>query len=446
MIAARPLLLCAAICAASATVVAPALAQSLAARGRPATPQAGNAEHILAVVNGDAITTGDVSARARLFALTTGLPETQEVLDRLTPQILRLLIDERLRLQEVQRRKIVVHDAEIADAIGEIEGRNNMPKGALIATLRGRGVAYRTLIDQVRVQIGWTRVLRDELGSRADISDAELAEQSRLFKAQTGQPEFRLGEIFIPIEDPAKAADAEKFADTVIGELRRGAPFPVIAAQFSQSQTALQGGDIGWVRANQIDPTVAAVVREMPAGAISNPVRVPGGIDIVTLVAKRVIGQDQSTVLSVRQAFIPFPTPLNPSAPTDAQRRIVEQAGTISRSVKSCDELAATNERLGKTRPSDPGEIRLEGVGSPPLRALLTTLPVGQASKPLVAGDGVAVVMICARDLKTQSEPSKQELSSRLLNERVEMVSRQLQRDLRRRAILDMRVDNAANP
>ena len=448
MVPFRSLLLCAAVLTGASPAftlgAASALAQPRQARAPKVEAAPGQAERIVAVVNGDAITTGDVSARGRLFALSTGLPVTLEVLDRLRPQVTKQLVDERLRLQEVQRRKIVVGDREIAEAIGEIEARNGMAKGALGAALKGRGVAMRTLIDQVRVQLGWTKVLREELGSKADVTDAEIADQIRLFKVDTGKPEYRIGEIFIPIDEPAKAADAEKFAETVISQLRKGAPFPVVAAQFSQSQTALQGGDKGWVRANQLDPAVAAVVREMPPGAISNPVRVPGGISIVTLAAKRVIGQDQSTVLSIRQAFIPFTAQLNPAAPTEQQRKAVEQAASISKSAKSCSDMEAANERVGKTRPADPGEVRLEGVGSPPLRALLTSLPVGKASRPLVANEGVAVVMVCSRDTKTASEPSKQEISGRVLNDRIELTARQLQRDLRRRAVLDMRVDNVA--
>ncbi|MBV8914647.1 MAG: peptidylprolyl isomerase [Acetobacteraceae bacterium] len=430
----RPLLLCAIL------VAGPALAQPRQARPPALPPPASQpGEKIVAVVNGDVITTGDVEARGRLFALSTGLPVTPEVLDRLRPQVTKQLIDERLRLQEVQRRKIVVSDREIADAIGEIEARNGMPKGGLAASLQGRGVALRTLIDQVRVQLGWTRVLRQELGGKADVSDAEIAEQQRLFKAQTGQPEYHVAEIFIPVDDPAKAADAQRFADTVIAQLRAGAPFPVVAAQFSQSQTALQGGDLGWVRANQLDPEVANVVREMPPGAISNPVRVPGGIEIVNLAAKREIGHDQSTVVSLRQVFIPFVGELNPNAPTEQQRKAVEQAAAIAKNAKSCSDIEAANERVGKVRPSDPGEIRLEGVGSPPLRQLLSTLPPNQASRPVVANEGVAVLMVCSRETKVASEPSKQETTNRILAERIELVSRQLQRDLRRRAVMDDR-------
>ncbi len=419
----------------------PAVAQprAPAAVQRGAKEAANSVEKIVAVVNGDVITSGDVNNRGRLFALSSGLPVTPEVLERLRPQIVRQLIDERLRLQEAQRRKIAVSDQDIAEALAEVEQRNGMVPGALAASLRGQGVAMRTLIDQVRVQIGWTRVLRQELGNKAEVSPADIADQERLFQQQIGKPEYRVSEIFIPIEDPAKDKEAEAFADTVIGQLRAGAPFGVVAAQFSQSQTALQGGDQGWLSVDEMDPAVASVVTQMPVGAVSNPIRVPGGVSVVTLRAKHELGRDHSTVVSLRQAFYPFQGALNPQAPTDQQRRMVELAQATSRSARSCKDIEEANQKQGATRPSDPGEVRLDGVGSAPLRNLLATLPPGQASRAVVSPDGVAVLMVCSREDRNAAAPSKAEISNRLLQERVELASRQLLRDLRRRAVMDER-------
>nr|MDA8248340.1 SurA N-terminal domain-containing protein [Rhodospirillales bacterium] len=177
-----------------------------------APPDGGGGAVIVAIVNGDVISREDVGNRARLFALSTGLPISQEVLDRLTPQITRQLIDERLRLQEVQRRRILVADADIARAIEEVEARNNMPPGTLRKRLESDGVAYRTLVDQIRVQIGWTRVLRQQLGAQVQISDTDIAEQERLLKQQVGQTEFHIGEIFIPVENPNQAEEARRFS------------------------------------------------------------------------------------------------------------------------------------------------------------------------------------------------------------------------------------------
>jgi peptidyl-prolyl cis-trans isomerase SurA len=398
---------------------------------------------IVAVVNGDVISNSDVDSRTRLFALSTGLPMTQEVLDRLKQQITRQLVDERLRFQEVQRRHIVIPDKAIADAIHEIETRNGLPAGALRQKLNAGGAGYRTLIDQIRTQLGWTQVLRDQLADQVKITDAEVAEQQRIEAQLAGKPEYRVGEIFIPVNDPAASADAQRFAETVISELRAGAPFPVVAAQFSQNQTALSGGELGWIQPNQLDPEVAKLVAEMPVGAISNPVRVAGGFDIVTLQGKREIGHDVGTVMSVRQVFLPFSSALDPQAPTDQQKQMLEKARGISASVHSCDQMEQVAQANKSSRSVDPGDIRLDTVNPPAFRQTLASLPLDRASQPIVSPEGISVLIVCSRDQKNLAQQSKQEVQAQLLNERVELASRQLLANLRRHATIDLRTGGA---
>jgi len=192
------------------------LAQPAASRAvtPPPSPTA-QAMRIVAVVNGDVVSNADVDNRTRLFALSTGLPMTQDVLDRLKQQITRQLIDEKLRMQEAQRRHIVIADKSIADAIHDIETRNNLPAGALRQKLNAGGAGYRTLIDQIRTQLGWTQVLREQLGDQIKVTDAEVAEQQRLQAQMVGKPEYRVGEIFIPVNDPAADVSSSLY-ETVI--------------------------------------------------------------------------------------------------------------------------------------------------------------------------------------------------------------------------------------
>jgi peptidyl-prolyl cis-trans isomerase SurA len=394
---------------------------------------------IAAIVNGDVITNGDVDNRARLFALSTGLPVTQDVLERLVPQVRRQLIDERLRLQELQRRGIVVGDRDIATAIAEIEAANGMPVGTLRGRLAAAGVDLRTMIDQIRVQIGWNRLLREILGRNAEVTPVEIAELEAALRGQVGETEWRLAEIFVPISEARQTADAQRFADTIIAQLRAGANFGVVAAQFSQSQTALQGGDLGWVQGNQLDPEVLRIVQIMPPGAVSNPIRVPGGLSIVTLRGKRVIGSDNATVANVRQAFFPFSTPLNPAAPTDAHRAVLERARAAGAAARSCADIERANAEAGSGRQADPGELRVDAIPVGPLRELIGSIPVGRASQPLIAEDGVAILMVCARETKNLGIPNERELGDRILAERVELTGRQLMRDLQRRAVIDQR-------
>jgi peptidyl-prolyl cis-trans isomerase SurA len=399
--------------------------------------------HIVAVVNGEVISNGDVTARTRLFALSTGMPMSQDVLDRLRLQITRQLVDERLRMQEVQRRKIVVSDQQIAAAIKDVAERNHMSFEALRAKLSSDGVSQRTLIDQIRTQLGWAQVIRDQLAERGAITETDIVAQQHILEQQVGKPEYRVGEIFIPVDDPANTADVQRFAETVISELRAGAAFPVVAAQFSQSQTALEGGELGWVQLSQLDPAVSRLVTEMPPGAISNPVKVPGGFSIVTLQGKREFGRDVGTMVNIRQVFLPFTSPLNAQAPTEQQKQTLEKARGISGSIHSCDQMEQLA-KLNPARPADPGPVRLESVNPPAFRQMLATLPADRASQPLVTSDGIAVLIVCSREEKNMASLSKEDIQRQLLGERIELLARQLQRDLRRQAVIDMRSSGGA--
>ncbi|MEJ0047441.1 MAG: peptidylprolyl isomerase [Rhodospirillales bacterium] len=138
----------------------------------------------------------------------------------------------------------MVADADVAAAIESVEQRNGLPHGGLRQKLEAQAVSFSTLISQMRISLGWTRVLRQELSLRGYVSPAEIDEQERIFKQQVGQPQYHVAEIFVAAEDPSRLNDARKFADTVIQQLRAGAPFGIVAAEFSQSETALKGGDL----------------------------------------------------------------------------------------------------------------------------------------------------------------------------------------------------------
>ena len=399
-------------------------------------PAARPTDSIVAVVNGDAITASDVTNREKLFALSTGMQIDPAVLARLRPQITAQLIDEKLRTQEMQRRKIVIKPEQISKAIAGIESRNGMKPHALEDKLAQQDVAQTTLIDQIRAQIGWEYILRGDLGPRARVTPHEIDSREELLKQEQGQPEYNISEIFIPVDDPTRAADAEHFASSVISQLRAGAAFGVVAAQFGQGQAALDGGQLGWVQATSLDPSVVSVLGQMPIGAVSNPIRVAGGYDIVTLHGKRTVGNQIETVLHVREAFFPFSSNLDPQHPTAQQQ---SQLALARKSVNaSCEAIEATAKQQGEARPTDPGPLVLATL-NPQMQSVLAAVPAGGTTKPLVSLDGIAVIGVCAKDQENLAQETRDQIANALLNERVDLAARQESRDLHRRAVIDDR-------
>ncbi|QDH25742.1 peptidylprolyl isomerase [Neokomagataea tanensis] len=395
-------------------------------------------DQILAVINGQVLTQRDVDNRERLFVLSTGLPVSPDVLKRMRGQIVHQLIDERLKTQEILKRHINVEPQQIAETISNIEARNGMPKNALRDRLAKDSVSLTTLIDQIRVQIGWMQVLREQLGEGGRITAIQIAQREQALQAEQGRPQYMMSEIFVPVPDPRHDENELAFTRTIISQLRAGAPFPIVAAQFSQDQSALDGGSKGWVQEDNLDPQVVDIVRQMPIGAISNPIQVAGGFVIATVQAKRTVGKQMGTLVSMRQAFFPFDAPLNPQAPTPQQRSMLEHATKATQSIHSCDEMEALNKSLGEKRPSNPGTQVLERL-MPQMRSIIEPLPLNKASHPLISVDGIALLIVCDRQQKNLAQQSPSEIADQLMNERVEQASRQLQRDLQRRAVIDMR-------
>ncbi|HUW81076.1 MAG TPA: peptidylprolyl isomerase [Acidocella sp.] len=391
---------------------------------------------IAAIVNGQVITSQDVAARARLLALSTGMSPTPLVLSRLEPQVTNQLIDQTLQLQEINKRNVVVSDADIVAAISHIEQGNGLPAGGLRARLEAAGVPFSTLVSQLRVQLGWQTVLHQVLGPGLQPTPGDMNAEKAALKAELGSTRYHISVIFVPVTDPANDASARTFANTVIAQLRSGAPFPVVAAQFSQAPTALQGGDLGFVQLSQLDPAVATVVTTMPAGAISNPIRVPGGYDIVQLQGSHVIGSEKQTMLSLRQAFAPYPKPITNGQIGPAQVAVINKLVQSTHAAHSCSDLAALNTNLGNIHPADPGPVNLATVTPPAFQAVLAKLAPGQVSEPLVAQDGVSVVMVCSRQEQAASLPSDKDIAQIIVERRVELESQQLLDDLRHRSII----------
>ena len=236
-----------------------------------------------AVVNDDVISVLDLAMRVQLAIVAAGVEDTQEIRRRLTPQVLRGLIDERLQMQEAERLDISVSDDQVAGALEQIARQNNMTEGQFLTMLRNRGIIPTTLIDQIRAQIAWQSVVQRRIRPTVVVSSDEVDEVVNRLSARRGSIERRVSEIFIPVETAAKEDEALNNATRLLDELRRGANFSGLARQFSQSGTAQLGGDLGWVQDGELDEALNTALAGMGPGEVVGPIRTVTGFHILLL-------------------------------------------------------------------------------------------------------------------------------------------------------------------
>jgi peptidyl-prolyl cis-trans isomerase SurA len=392
---------------------------------------------IVAVVNEDIITRRDLEQRIDLVIATGNLERQPGVRQAIAPEVLRLLVDDRLKQQEARRLSITVSQREVERALVDISRQLNVEPSGIPDYLAARGASMATLISQLETEIGWIKTVTRAAGERQAVSEEEIEQEVVRLRGATGGTEYRIAEVFLPVEEGAGERPAMELADRIVRESRAGGSFAALARTFSQSASAEQGGDLGWIRPGQIDPRIEEAVQRLDPGQVSNPIRTEGGIYVVELLNRRAVpaGGGGTTILTLHQVVLP----LSAQASGAAVAEQLAKAADLRAGEKTCAQFSERGRLLGAVSAGDLGRVDLDKL-PPPIRQIVGPLAAGQVSEPIRSPDGVVLLMVCDRQEEEISPDIRQQVERRLFEQRMSATSRQLLRDLRRTALLDVRM------
>ena len=393
-------------------------------------------QRIAAIVNDEVISMHDLTTRMDMVIMTSDIEDSVQTRQRLAPQILRSLIDERLQLQEAKRRNVAVSESDMNDAISNIEKTNNIAPGQFDKFLSGNRIPRQTVMDQIRAGVAWQKLVSRRLRPNVTIGDEEVDEIITRLKSRIGQPEYRVAEIFLAVDSAKDEEEVRRTAARMVEQLRAGARFDVMARQFSQSATAAVGGDAGWLREGDISDEVMAVIKTLTPGRVSDAVRVPSGYQIFRLAEVRATGISAEAVkLNIRQVQLAVPNP-GDEAGLLARR---DQYLAARRSWRSCADIEGFLRTAQPARMTDSGMMSLAELG-PTIRGAVSGLKAGQTSEPMLFPEGIMFFMVCEREEPKAAEPSRQEVTRGLTNLRLDLMQRRYMRDIRLAATVDVRV------
>lgn len=249
---------------------------------------ASNKQGIAVIVNQDAITQSNVDSRMKLIAASTGMPDTKEMMDKLRPQVVDMLVEEQIKLQEAKRLKITVTQEEINGGFAQISQQNNIPADDFKRMLKARGIRIGTMEDQIRSQIAWGKVVQRRVRPQVDVSDADIDSQLELLRGRIGKTEYRLANIYLPFSEEKKQGEVSAFASRIVSQLRAQPDlFPRIAVQVSQAPGAAQGGLMGWVGEGELAPELDEKLKTLTVGEVSDPIKTLSGYYILLAREKR---------------------------------------------------------------------------------------------------------------------------------------------------------------
>lgn len=391
----------------------------------------------VAVVNGEVLTNTDVDQRLNLQLVAIGERKLKpEELGQLRKQILSNLVDESLQVQAAKADDLKVEDAAVEGRYASFAqqfGRTPSQMDAYLTSVQSSGA---TLRRQIRAELAWQKVLGRRVAYFVNVSDEEVNGVLDKLRASKGQAEYRVGEIYLSTPAGAEAQVTDT-ANKIMEQLRGGGNFAVYARQFSEASTAAVGGDLGWIRPEQLPPELATVAVDLEPGQVTGPIAVPGGQSILLLIDKRQVltADPRRARLSLRQIAVALPPGTTEAEAATAVDRFGKEVATIT----SCAGADVVATRLG-AEIVDNGDVTV-GDLPPQLGNALSTMPIGRATEPFGSvKDGVRSLVLCAREAPDDATlPSPDAMKTQLENQRIRQSGRRYLRDLRRDAVIEYR-------
>lgn len=232
---------------------------------------------IIAVVNGEMISSTDIEERAKAFVMNTRIPFNAETKKMIIAKVIQSAIDEKLKLQEAERQGIEISDKEIDASIQNFEQNNKIPAGQLKSLLVKEGVSMKVFREQMKSDLAWIRVIRRQLMAAGNITDKEIEESINQSAKDMMTPKYMVSEIVIKKENAKNLGD-------LVANLRRDPRFELYAAQFSESPSASNGGNLGWLNKGQLAEPLDNKVLAMKEGEVSDPIQIGNEFYILKLV------------------------------------------------------------------------------------------------------------------------------------------------------------------
>lgn len=253
------------------------------------------------------------------------LPPT-EVLEK---QVLERLIMARLQVQRAETTGVEVTDTEVDQALGRMAAQNNMSVMQMRDVLSRDGVSLTEFRKSIRDELLSQKLRQRVVESRAGVSETEVDILLASDSLKTG--EVHLAHILVALPANAGAEEIEKAREKIEGVRKLIADgkmdFQAAAIRYSDGPQALEGGDLGWRRYDQIPEAFAETIGGMTPGEVSQPLRAVSGFHLVQLLETRAESQVMITEYNARHIVVDTNELMSDS---DAQRKAQALAADLA--------------------------------------------------------------------------------------------------------------------
>ncbi|MEZ8381206.1 peptidylprolyl isomerase SurA [Vibrio splendidus] len=354
-------------------------------------------DSVKVIVNEGVILQSDIDASMKtLRANAKKSGQTLPSQDVLNEQVLEKLIIDTIQTQEAERIGVRIDDARLDQAIEGIAKDNNQTVEQLTASVAEEGLSYNAFREQVRKEIAASEARNALVRRRINILPAEVDNLADILAQETNATvQYKIGHIQLRFNDDQTKEELEAQAKEVVEELNSGKDFSTMAYTYSKGPKALQGGDWGWMRKEEMPTIFADQIKMQNKGSIIGPFRSGVGFHILKIEDVKGLETVAVTEVNARHILIKPTVILS----DDGAK---EQLEEITRRVNAGE---ASFGELAQQYSQDPGSAVQDGelgyqtpdLYVPEFKHQVETLPQGKISAPFKTVHGWHIVEVLDR-------------------------------------------------
>ena len=402
-------------------------------------------DRIVAVVNDGVITQNQLNSRVRsatsqLHRQKVQLPP-QEILRQ---QVLDQMITERALVQTAKEAGVNVDDNDLDQAMVRVAANQKMTPQQMRQTVEKDGITWPEFREEIRNQMMIARVREREVDARVSVTPGEvdnfLANQS----VSGAGEEVHLAHIVIRIPEGASPETLNKLrlkAVSIDDQAKAGKDFGQLAATYSESNDAMQGGDLGFRPLDSLPQVMSSAIANLKPGQVSDVVRSPSGFHIVKLIARRGGGSALPQVQQTHARHILIKVTEVTSEPEARQK--INQVHSRLKSGEDFAALAKLYSQDGSAQKGGDLGWLYPGDTVPAFDQAMNALKIGEISNPVQSQFGFHIIQVLERRTTDVSQERQRQRASNALRQRkLEEANQEWVRQVRDRAYVEMHLDD----
>jgi len=240
-------------------------------------------------VGNKAITKSDIVDEIKIILILNNMSYSDDKRNELQQMAVKSTIKKTIKEIEISKHNFLEYDQnDLNGELNRLANRIDMDVDTLKSICISNDLDFSIIVDQIKTELLWNSLIYYLYRNRVSINSKEIDEQLKLNQNKKEFEEYLISEIVV------KSVEKDKLESWIqeVKNIIKTEGFENAAMNLSISQTAINGGDLGWVNENEISKKFRSILSNTPVGGLSKAILLNENILIFKVRDKRIIEKE----------------------------------------------------------------------------------------------------------------------------------------------------------